>query len=343
MMKIAMFTDIHWGAKGNSIQHNQDCIDYMSWFIQNVKREGCDAIVFMGDWFENRNAINVQTLNMSYDGLKLLDDLGMPIYFCVGNHDLYHRGNRQLYSTYHYNKFQNVNLISDPFINGNLMFFPYLFKDEYPAAAALINKHNPQYVFGHFEFRNFVVTGSDRVIEHGPDHKLFAGPKYLFSGHFHKRQVSDNVVYIGNTFPTNYGDVWDDARGMCVLDTETEDVEFIDWEECPKYRKVKLSDVLSDASLTFPEKCRVRCLIDVDIGYSEAQTLKEEFIKQLSLREFSLEENINEKKDAIAGEDADIEFDINSLNDAVIKMLKTGITGTSTIEPNRLIEIYSTL
>ena len=342
-MKIAMFTDIHWGAKGNSIQHNEDCIAYVKWFISNLRKQKCDTIVFMGDWFENRNSINVQTLNMSYDGLKMLNDLGMPIYFCIGNHDLYHRSNRQLYSTYHYEKFSNVKLVSDPLVENDMIFFPYLFKEEYPQAAALINKNRPKYVFGHFEFKDFVVTGSDRRIDHGPDHRMFSGPDYLFSGHFHKRQITDNVIYIGNVFPTNYGDVWDDERGMCTLDVNTSSVEFIDWKECPKYRKVKLSDVLSDPSLVFPEKCRVRCLIDVEIGYSEAQTLKEEFIKQLSLREFSLEENIDEKNDAISGEDSAIEFDIGSLNEAVIKMLQTGISGTTTIEPQRLIEIYNQL
>lgn len=341
--KIAMFTDIHWGAKGNSTQHNADCLDYIEWFKKNVIAEKCDAIAFLGDWFENRNAINVGTLNASFNGLKALDDLDIPIYFCVGNHDLFHRSNRSQFSTFHFSKFKNVILVNETSIFGNMAFFPYLFKEEYPVAAAFINANKPKYVFGHFEFRNFVVTGTDRRMEHGPDHTLFTGPTYIFSGHFHKRQATDNIVYIGNTFPTNYGDAWDDARGMCILDTTNDDVSFIDWDEAPKYRRVKLSDVLSDPTLTFPAKCRVRCMIDIDIGYSEAQTLREEMIKQIGVREFSLEENSNEKKDAIAGEEMLDEFDFSSLNDAVVKMLETGVVGTSTIEPGKLIEIYSKL
>jgi hypothetical protein len=180
-------------------------------------------------------------------------------------------------------------------------------------------------------------------MEHGPDHTQFAEPKYIFSGHFHKRQANDNVVYIGNTFPMDYGDAWDDARGMCVLDTRDDSVDFIDWVDCPKYRKVKLSDVLSDPTLVFPAKCRVRCIIDVDIGYSEAQAIREEFTKVLGLREFSLEENLNEKKEAIAGEELLEDFDLSSLNDAVVKMLQTGISGTTTISPERLIDIYNKL
>jgi DNA repair exonuclease SbcCD nuclease subunit len=340
-MKIAMFTDIHWGAKNNSNAHNQDCKDYIEWFKKHVIAEKCEAISFMGDWFENRNAINVGTLNASLDGLSSLDELDIPIYFCIGNHDLFHRENRHQFSTYHYSKFKNIVLVNEPISVDKLMFFPYLFKNEYPAAAAKIEKEKPDYVFGHFEFRNFVVTGTDRRMDHGPDHELFTIPKYLFSGHYHKRQMQDNVIYIGNTFPTNYGDAWDDARGMALLDTEENDVSFTDWGDCPKYRKVKLSDVLA-GKIDFPPKCRVRCIIDTEIGYSDAQALREEMIKSLGLREFSLEENIAERKEAIAGEEIE-DFDMGSLNDAVIKMLQTGIAGTSTINADKLIEIYSTL
>lgn len=342
-MKLSIFTDIHWGAKNNSIQHNQDCRDYINWFIQHTKAEKSNGIVFMGDWFENRNAINVQTLNYSFSALESLNDLDIPIYFIVGNHDLYHRGNREQVSTFHFSQFKNVKLVNEQLIDNDMVFFPYLFKDEYPKAAETILKNKSKYVFGHFEFRNFVVTGTDRKMDHGPDHTQFSGPKYIFSGHFHKRQALDNVIYIGNTFPTNYGDQGDDDRGMALLDTSTDEVHFLNWEDCPKYRKIKLSNVL-DGSVDFPPKCRVRCLIDIDIAYSDAQALKEEMVKSLGLREFSLEENISERKDMIAGEEGEIEnFDLSSLNDAVIGMLQTGVQGTNTIDANKLVEIYSTL
>jgi DNA repair exonuclease SbcCD nuclease subunit len=341
-MKIATFTDIHFGCRGNSIQHLEDCQDYTTWFIKNVKKHKCEAIVFLGDWFENRNSINISTLNSSYDCLKILDDLGLPIFFCIGNHDLYHRENRSLYSTYHFNSFKNVKIVDDPYFEDNMAFFPYLFKQEYPDAAAQIVKKKPKYVFGHFEFKNFVITGTDRRMEHGHDHKAFTGPEHVFSGHFHKRQATDNIIYTGNTFPTNYGDAWDDERGMCILDTVTTEVKFIDWLECPKFRKVKLSDVLNDTTLKFPEKCRVKCVIDTEISYSDAQSLKDEMLKSLNLREFTLEENIIGKQEVLEGEEMQ-EIDLSSLNDAVIKMLETGITDMPTIESSRLISIYSGL
>ena len=128
-MKIAMFTDIHWGCRNNSDQHNQDCTEYVDWFISQVKKNKCNTIIFMGDWFENRNAINVATLNASYDALDKLNKLELPIYFLVGNHDLYHRNDRVQFSTYHYTQFSNVILTYEPLIdrldNEKCIFFPY--------------------------------------------------------------------------------------------------------------------------------------------------------------------------------------------------------------------------
>lgn len=342
MKKVAMFTDIHFGKKNNSTQHNQDCLDFVTWFCGNVKADpDITHVVFMGDWFENRNAVNVMTMDFAYQALGLLNRLNVPVYIIIGNHDLYHRENRKVFSTRVFEQFENVELISEPtVIDAKVLVCPFLFKNEYPELAKY---DRLPYWMGHFEFRNFVVTGSDRRMEHGPDHKQFTKPTYIFSGHFHKRQANDNVVYIGNTFPMDYGDAWDDARGMCVLDTRDDDVSFYDWAECPKYRKVKLSDVLSGAVNEFPAKCRIRCIIDIDIGYSEAQTLKEEMVKQLGLREFSLEENIAERKDAIAGEDVLENFDLSMLNDAVIKMIQTGVTDTATIDPEHLVELYQLL
>lgn len=341
LKKVAMFTDIHFGKKGNSIQHNQDCVDFITWFCGKVKKDPeITHIVFMGDWFENRNAVNVLTLNYAHEALKILNSLNLPIYIIIGNHDLYHRENRKVFSTKVFDEFENVVIVSEPVVlEEKILLSPYLFKSEYPTLAKF---NTLPYWMGHFEFRNFVVTGSDRMMEHGPEHKMFDGPIYIFSGHFHKRQSRDNVVYIGNCFPMDYGDAWDDARGMAILDTETTDVELIDWEDCPKYRKVLLSDILFK-DFQFPSKCRVRCIIDTEIGYSDAQTLREELTKSLGLREFKLEEDPYEKKDAIAGEDSSEEFDLSSLNDAVIKMLKSGVSKTTTIDPDCLIEIYQRL
>lgn len=36
--KAAVFTDIHYGLKSNSIAHNTDCNNFVDWFIQKSTR-----------------------------------------------------------------------------------------------------------------------------------------------------------------------------------------------------------------------------------------------------------------------------------------------------------------
>lgn len=341
-MRLVMFTDIHWGARSNSDQHLQDCLDYIDWFCQLAKDEGATHIAFLGDWFESRNAINVRTLKYSQEGARRLNALGLPIFFLVGNHDLYHRSNRAVFSTDPFGDLQNFVMVNEPMeITPELFATPFLFKDEYPKLAEQINSY--KYVLGHFEFRNFVVSGSDRRLEHGPDASVFTGPKYMLSGHFHMRQLNGNVIYIGNTFPTTYGDAGDDQRGAAILQTDTEELTFVNYDVAPLFYKTRLSAVLAGGA-DFKPRSRVRCLLDVDVGYSDVQALREEMMTLFQLREFSVEEDIQAKRDALStSNEMDDELDLSSLDNTVRKLINEGVAPTATIDPAVLVELYEEL
>jgi DNA repair exonuclease SbcCD nuclease subunit len=340
--KVVMWTDIHFGARNNSDQHNLDNLEYIDWLIEIIKNEKPSHIAFLGDFFENRNAINVRTLNHAIEGCRRINSLGLPVIFIVGNHDLYHRSNRYIFSTSVLNELNNFYLISEPqSLNKDWYVAPYLFREEYASQVADITSH--KYVLGHFEFRNFVVTGADRRMEHGPDAEDFAGPKYIFSGHFHKRQANKNIIYIGNTFPTNFGDAGDKERGCCVFDVDNDDVYFHDWPDAPLFFKTKLSRVL-EGDYNFPARSRVRCMLDVDIGYTEVQALREEMVETLGLREFSVEEDIMLRREQLAeGLEMDGEIDLSSLDNTVRKLINEGVQPSATIDPSILVKIYEEL
>lgn len=340
--KLLMFTDIHWGCRNNSDQHNQDNLDYIDWFCEIAIKEKPSTLVFLGDWFENRNAINVRTLNAATEGARRLNALGIPIIFIVGNHDLYHRSNRNIFSTNMFEDLENFNMVSEPTkLSDDWFAAPFLFRDEYPTLATQINSH--KYVLGHFEFKDFVVTGATRTMDHGPDADLYLGPKYIFSGHFHKRQFNKNVVYIGNTFPTNYGDAGDSERGCSVFDVVNDDVYFHNWEQAPLFFKTTLSKVLG-GEMDWPEKSRVRCLLDTDIGYSDVQALREEMIKSFSLREFSVEEDVQARKEMLSeGLELEADLDTSTLDNTVRQLINEGVQASATISPATLVKIYEEL
>lgn len=343
--KILQFSDLHFGKKNNSIVHNQDCLDFIDFVVANVKKDPeIDAVAFLGDWFENRNAINVMTLDAADRAADKLDELGIPIFFNIGNHDLYHRHTRVIYSPKPFKDKKNF-IIVDHFLvaNERFLFTPFLFHDEYPQMVQFNGKTD--YAFGHFEFKNFVLTGTSNIMEKGPEHTMFGDFTYIFSGHYHKRQIKDNTIYIGNTFPMDYGDVGDKNRGVCILDTRNNDVKFVDWPKCPMYFRVNLSTLL-EGNWEPPENARITCTKDIEISYTEVQALKEEFIKAFSLREFKIDEKSQERKDAIAGEGQELDIDAldsTGMDDIIQKLIASGVQKTTSIDPTKLAEEYAEL
>lgn len=344
---MAIFTDIHFGARANSIQHNEDCIRFIEWFIEQVRLDGnIDSIGFLGDWHENRSALNIQTLNFAHRGAQMINDVGLPVFFTIGNHDLFHRHSRELNSVPHFDEFENFIMVPEPQVFENdkgddFFLCPYMFHDEYPSLTKFLG--TPVWM-GHFEFKDFIVTGQGRVMPTGPDAAAFAGPKLIMSGHFHKRQANRNVAYIGNTFPTNFGDAGDDERGMIFYDFTSEypGIEFLNWEECPKYRKCKLSQLL-DGEVTMSKDMRVKCVADVPISFEESTKLTEKFITDFELREFTLEESM-ELREALAETESGIDWTTQQLagvDELVAQMLYE--IESDHIDNATLIKIYDGL
>lgn len=347
LKKGAFFTDIHFGKKANSNLHNEDCRRFITWFCDHVRKDpDIDYIGFLGDWNENRSALNVATLNHSYQGAKMLDQLGLPIFFVIGNHDLYHRHTREIHSVIPFSEFRNFTIIDEPTvidnIEGRALFCPFLFAEEYPKLAKYLDV---PFWAGHFEFKGYVVTGYDITMPTGPDPRDFTGPKHIVSGHFHKRQVLDsvdNVVYMGNTFPMDFGDAGDFHRGMMTFDHKENKMEFLDWGECPKYIKTTLSDLLDDTVKLHPNS-RVRCTVDVPVNFEESTFLKQNFTERFDLREFTLEES-REITELLSETEFEVDWEKHKLagvNELVVQMLNE--IDSEHINNQMLVDIYQEL
>ena len=96
--KAAVFTDIHFGLKSNSTQHNEDCMNFVKWATAKAREEGCETCLFLGDWHNNRASLNIVTLNYSLRALEHMNDNFDAVYFIPGNHDLYYRDKRDIQS-----------------------------------------------------------------------------------------------------------------------------------------------------------------------------------------------------------------------------------------------------
>lgn len=337
--KVAMFTDIHFGKANNSIVHNKDCLDFVKWFIEQIKFDEIDHIVFLGDWFDHRNSLNIETMNYSYQALKLLNNINIPIKVILGNHDLYQRHTRDIHSLIFFQEFDNVELIESIHStkNGdtNILFLPFIFEEEY---GTLLNEINAaDVVFCHAEFKGFVITGDTKVLEHGPDHTLFQNPKRIFTGHFHKRQAKNNIFYIGNTFPMNFSDANDTDRGYATYEYEGDQLEYHNWLVAPSYIKCNLSTLMEDHKTILRDKASVKCLDDIHISIEESAKIREKFIKKYNLREFYIEE---ETESVTSDEEITLDGMELESTDAIIKELLKTKVDSDILDKDKLIKIY---
>jgi hypothetical protein len=245
---------------------------------------------------------------------------------------LYYRDKRELNSVEYARDLPNFVMVDEWFIQGDVAIIPWLVQDEWRK----IKKIKAKYMFGHLELPYFKMNAMVEMPDHGGlQSEHLTGPEYVFSGHFHKRQYKNNIHYIGNAFPHNYADAGDWERGAMFLDWGGEP-QYVNWPECPKYKTLTLSALLSDHQNLLDEYTYARVKLDIDISYEEANFIRENFSEQYNVREISLLP-IKDNQEEFEG--GDIQFE--SVNQIVLSQLDT--IESQTIKKDVLIDIYNGL
>jgi len=332
--KAIVITDLHIGLKSNSVLHNEDCWGFIQWVVKTGKENNCDTCFFLGDYHNNRASINILSLNYSLRCLEHLAQNFDRVLFIPGNHDLYYRDKRDVQSAEWAKHIPNIQIVNDFYHEGDVSIVPWLVGDDYKKVPRIEAK----YMFGHFELPHFYMNAMVQMPDHGEIRREdFVGVEHMFSGHFHKRQTHNNITYVGNCFPHNYADAWDDDRGCMILEWGG-GPKYFAWPDAPKYRTFKLSDVLDDPAKTLLPRTYARVTLDIPISFEEANFIKETFVGEYKLRELSLIPGKSEEH-AAEFEFGDVKFE------SVDQIVTSQITAidSNQYDPNILLNIYRNL
>jgi len=331
--KAACFTDIHFGLKGGSRTHNKDCEDFVIWFCEEAKKEGCETAIFLGDWHHNRSTTDVSTMNYTVSNLERLSQNFEKVYFILGNHDLFYKDKREINSIEFMRLFPNIVPVKETLTDGDVTIMPWLVGDEWQQ----VPKIKSRYIFGHLELPSFYMNAMVQMPDHGQlQSSHFQNQEYVFSGHFHKRQTGRNITYMGNAFPHNYADAGDDDRGMMILEWGKEP-EYRTWPAQPTYRLYKLSQIIDKPEKLLREKMHCRVTIDLPITFEEANFIKEQFIPEYNLRELML---IPEKVEV---ESNSVSVDLNFESVDTIVMNQINAIESDSYDRKMLLDIYNNL
>lgn len=333
-MKYILLSDIHFGHKGNSEEFNKQCLEFLDFVAQDTENKDIDGAIFLGDWFHTRNNVNVKTLQAGVEGLYKLGNIGRGnAYFLLGNHDLYLRNSREIYSIIIPEGDIGVQLITEPLMVDNILMCPWLVENE--SLTDLIHQYNPEYVCGHFEIPSFSLNKMTKFDgEYNPAE--YAGPKRIISGHFHMRSEKNNITYLGNCFSHDFSDVNDwHNKGYAIWDTNNNQIQYYEWKDAPKYCTSKISQM---NTIEFGSNMHIKLINDIGITPLKANELKEQLLKinqivdcMIYPQEFDVESS---------AEDAQIES-IDNIDDYIPKLILS--MDIENIDTKELVRIYNEL
>ena len=231
-MKIALITDTHWGARGDSPAFAEYFNRfYYEHFFPYLSEHGITNIFHLGDIVDRRKYINFVTARHLRKFVEHCDVSGIRLDVIIGNHDTSFKNTndvnsmRELFehSTY------DIHYYSDPGVvnigGTDIAVLPWICSGNYEESMELINKTNAQVLFGHLELAGFEMY-KGAVNDHGFDSKIFDKFDVVCSGHFHHKSTRGNINYLGAPYEMSWSD-YNDPRGFHVFDTETRELTYV--------------------------------------------------------------------------------------------------------------------
>ena len=223
-MKVAIITDTHFGArKGSKHLHDYFELFYRDVFFPSLEEHQIDTVIHMGDIFDSRKAIDLQTLEWSKR--VILEPLKKyKVYLTIGNHDCYYKNTNNVNSPElllrNYPNIEVHTKATEVIVDKlKILFLPWINSENFEETEKLIKKTKAKVAMGHLEVNGFKATRG-HMMENGMDSKVFNKFEKVYSGHFHTRSNVGKIYYLGNPYEMFWNDV-NDPRGFHIFDTET--------------------------------------------------------------------------------------------------------------------------
>jgi DNA repair exonuclease SbcCD nuclease subunit len=233
-MKIAIVTDIHFGARGDSkifLDHQEKF--FMEEFFPYIDKHNIKVVFDLGDTFDRRKYINYLSLKRCKEFFfEQLAKRGIEFHTLVGNHTTYYTNTNEVnsmglllkeYPNFHLYEHDatEVQIGSTKFL-----MLPWITRTNYEQTMEMLTTSDANLVMGHLEMKGFeMMKGS--LCTHGLDMKLFKNFENVYSGHFHHPSRYRNIEYLGAPYEMNWSD-YGGSRGFHVLDTETREMTKIE-------------------------------------------------------------------------------------------------------------------
>lgn len=222
-MKYAIITDIHFGVHCDQTSFVNYQKDYFKQFWEYIDENEVGGIIFCGDFFHTRKAIDIEVLYLAKDmwWKPLSNRRHLKCYHIVGNHDVYYKNTNETNSIRIFtSKLDNVVLIENkPLQVNNMLFIPWINNENLESIVQALDTSNADIVLGHFE----LSLNNEPYYKNQLDVSLLERFKLTISGHIHNPFTKtfnngNTFKYIGSPYETSWNEYGIEDRGFYVLD-----------------------------------------------------------------------------------------------------------------------------
>lgn len=245
--RIWILGDVHFGVRSSNMEWFEITKSYFEdYFIPLLEKEykEGDILIQLGDIFENRQIVN---LKINSYVVSLFERLGkiLPVILIAGNHDIYFKRTNEVTSLDSLRFIPGINVVKDDELieigNKSCLLMPWRHSPEHESET-LKKYPNADYVFCHSEMQGVLLNAKVKQ-EEGTKVSKFKNYKRVYSGHIHFSQKIGNVVMVGNAYQMTRSDIGN-AKGVYLLDLDTERHTFFENNVTPEFRKINLQKIL---------------------------------------------------------------------------------------------------
>ena len=272
--RVAVFSDIHFGVGRESVLKLDTAVHCVDWMIVEMESRSVETVLFLGDWFDNRNSIGVPTINAAYDCIKRLS-ARFNVILVIGNHDTNLKTTNDINSVKIFKEISNVSVIHEPVITSIAGYDAWLC----PWNMDIEKYGSRRYdiAAGHFEFNGAALCGT--VAKNRKYNMTDLGKlgSTVLTGHYHIRktyQMDDfNIISVGSPFQLDWGD-YGNSKGFYVIEPGMADIEkrftFVLNTISPEHKIVLWSQKDEERSL---DNSIVKLVVDDKYKYEEVVSL----------------------------------------------------------------------
>jgi hypothetical protein len=265
-VQVIILGDLHFGIKKFSLDFFENQMNFFdNQLFPYMINNGIRTIIQTGDFFDNRSNIDINFLHIFRKRfMDKLVELDITLITYLGNHCIYFKNTMVVNSSsilaeLYPNNFRVIDTQQILDIGSKQFgFVPWLLPD-----ATIDDKLLKQsdYVFGHLELSGFEI--SKGVVD--THSKLscssfveYKNIKIIFSGHYHIRNMTKLVKYVGIPYQCTWND-YTNSTGFHILDTTTDALEFVENIRSKVYSKILYNGtiIMDDITISKEELTKI--------------------------------------------------------------------------------------